>query len=78
MTNPAPPPGSPQEPLGVRLFRPLWVRIIITALVAAWCAWEWLYNKDQLWGMITVGMLGWAIYTFFIVHDKKPGNGSKT
>jgi len=59
-------------------FKPLWVRILVTALVAAWCAWEWLYSKDQFWGMLTIAMLGWAIYTFFITHDKKPGDGPKS
>jgi len=54
-------------------FRPLWVRILVTLFVAAWTAWEWLWNKDQFWGILTLGMLGWAIYTFFINFDKAGG-----
>lgn len=54
-------------------FKPLWVRIAVTLFCLAWTAWEWLYNKDQFWGILTLGMTGWAIYTFFIAPDKKAG-----
>jgi hypothetical protein len=73
MTSPSPTP--PKEPLGQTMFRPLWVRILVTVFVAGWAAWEWLYSKDQFWGILTLGMLGWAVYTFFIAPDKKPGDG---
>jgi hypothetical protein len=57
-------------------FKPLWVRIVVTAFVAAWVAYEWLVTKDQFWGILTIGMLGWAIYIFFIKRDD--GDGSKS
>ena len=56
-------------------FKPLWVRILVTLFVAGWVAWEWLVSKDQFWGILTLGMLGWAIYTFFIAPDKSSGDG---
>ena len=75
MTTPSPPPTK--EPLGATMFRPLWVRILVTIFVAGWVAWEWLINKDEFWGILTLGMLGWAVYTFFIATDKKPGGDGK-
>jgi hypothetical protein len=71
------PPTPPKEPIGQTMFRPLWVRILITVFVAGWGAWEWLYTHDQFWGVVAIGMLGWAVYTFFIAPDKKPGGGPK-
>lgn len=47
-------------------FRPLYRRVILVAIVAAWCAWEWLSNSDQLWGMITAAALAYAVWMFFI------------
>ena len=71
----SPTPTPPKEPIGQTMFRPLWVRILLTVFVAGWCAYEWLINKDQFWGILTIGMLGWAVYTFFIAPEKKPGDG---
>jgi len=73
MTNPTPQP--PKEPIGQAMFRPLWVRILVTIFVAGWAAYEWLVSKDQFWGILTLAMLGWAVYTFFIAPDKKSGDG---
>lgn len=79
MTNPAPAPLPPKEPIGQTMFRPLWVRIGVTLFVVVWSAWEWLVNHDyQFWGPLTLGMLAWAIYTFFIAKDKTPGGGTKS
>jgi hypothetical protein len=54
-------------------FKPLWARVLVTAFVAAWCAWEWLVSQDQFWGILTLAMLGWAIYTFFFSPGKGEG-----
>ena len=32
--------------------------------------WEWVWNKDQFWGFITLAMIAYAIWTFFINFDK--------
>ena len=34
-------------------FKPLYRRVIVVAVIALWCGWEWLYNHDQFWGLIT-------------------------
>lgn len=58
---------------GSTWFRALWVRIAVTLFCVAWSCWEWFWNHDQNWGLITLGMTGWAIYSFFI---KPPDKGS--
>jgi hypothetical protein len=52
-------------------FRPLYRRIILVVVIAGWCAWEWLFTRDQFWGLITVAMLAYAVWTFFINFDKE-------
>jgi len=63
----------------VNWFRPLWRRVLVTGIVAAWCLWEWAFNRDQIWGLLTAALLAYAIYTFFISFPKEdPNNGSDT
>ncbi|KKB13050.1 hypothetical protein VE25_03915 [Devosia geojensis] len=63
----------------VNWFRPLWRRVLVTGIVAAWCVWEWAFNRDQLWGLLTTALLGYAIYSFFISFPKEnPTNGNDT
>ncbi|MEH6719091.1 MAG: DUF3329 domain-containing protein [Aurantimonas endophytica] len=49
-------------------YRPLWVRIAITAVVIGWSALEWA-NGETIWGALTAGIAGWAIWMFFITYD---------
>ena len=51
-------------------FEPLYRRVILLGIIVAWCAWEWIWNKDQFWGLITLAMIAYAIWTFFINFDK--------
>ncbi|GHA36588.1 hypothetical protein GCM10007989_35890 [Devosia pacifica] len=53
-----------------RWLRPLWLRIILTAVIAVWCGWEW-FGGEPLWGVLTAGMLAYAIYTLFIAFPKE-------
>lgn len=50
----------------LKWFEPLWRRILVTGICAAWCAFEWLVSKDQLWGFLTLGVTAYAVWTFFI------------
>ena len=50
-------------------FRPMWRRIAVTAFIAAWFAWEALWNHDQLWMMITGAALAYAVWNLFIKFD---------
>jgi hypothetical protein len=53
-------------------FRPLWLRALVTALVAAWFAWETLINRDQLWMIITGAALAYAVWNLFIAYKPPP------
>ena len=52
-------------------FQPLYRRVILVSVIALWCAWEWLFNNDQFWGVMTLAMLAYGIWTFFINFDKQ-------
>ena len=28
-------------------FKPVYRRVIVVAIVAIWCGWEWFFNQDQ-------------------------------
>lgn len=59
-------------------FRPLWRRIAVTVFVAGWVAWEFFYTHDQTWIFIALGMLAYAVWTFFIAYKPKgPNNDAK-
>jgi len=59
------------RPLSMPWFKPLWRRVLVVGFVAVWCAWEWLYNHDQFWGLITIAALGYGVWTFFINFDNE-------
>ena len=65
--------GKPNDKPGLMTlgwFEPLYRRVILVAIIAAWSVWEWVWNKDQFWGFITLAMIAYAIWTFFINFDK--------
>ena len=65
----------------IEWFRPLWLRVLVTALVAIWFAWETFVNRDQLWMLITGAALAYAVWNLFIKYPRgnapagKSGNG---
>jgi hypothetical protein len=52
-------------------FKPLYRRVILIAIVAAWCVFEWFFNHEQLWQWITLAALAYAIWSFGINFDKE-------
>ena len=53
-------PDTPEEKprvLSMPWFKPLYRRVLVIAVIAVWCGFEWLYNHDQFWGMITLAAL---------------------
>ncbi|MFN4142259.1 DUF3329 domain-containing protein [Aestuariivirga sp.] len=56
-------------------YKPLWRRIAIVAVVAAWLALEIYRGSESLWIMIAAGMLAYAVYTFFIAWPKDAPEG---
>ena len=74
-------PDAPEDKpriLTLPWFKPLWRRIVVVAIITVWCLWEWLYNHDQFWGMITLAALAYGVWTFFINFENelnKDGDG---
>lgn len=46
-------------------FRPLWRRILLVVVVAAWSALEW-WNGDSFWGTLTAGVTAYCIWAYLI------------
>jgi hypothetical protein len=53
-----------------KFFRPLWLRIGLTAAIAAWFLFEALYSHDQFWMLITAAAFAYCIWSFFISYPK--------
>ncbi len=53
-------------------YKPLWRRIAIVVVVALWLAFELFYAQNQLWIMLALGMLAYAVYVFFWTWPKTP------
>jgi hypothetical protein len=49
------------------LYRPLWVRLLIVAVCAAWCAVEF-YNHEPFWGTIVGGIAVYAAYVLLLTY----------
>ena len=54
-------------------YKPLWRRIVITAIVALWVAFE-IYQGGGFWLVIAVAMLCYALWIFFLSWPKTPDN----
>lgn len=49
-----------------RFFRPLWIRVLLTAALAIWCGIEIVFSHDQLWiGITAIGVV-YCIWNFFL------------
>jgi hypothetical protein len=67
-------------------FRPLWRRVLVTTVVAAWFCYESFFSKDQLWITITAIGTAYCVWNFFLRFPKDPpgtppgstGGGSPT
>ena len=53
-------------------FQPLWRRIAIVALVAAWLCFEVLYTHDTLWLSAPAAILAYRVWRFIISWPKSP------
>lgn len=53
-------------------FRPLWRRILVTLVVAGWCAYETLFSHDGLWIAITSVALVYCVWNFFLRFPQDP------
>lgn len=62
---------------GHPFYKPLWRRIVITAICAAWTAYEVFFGGDGMWLVFAAGMTAYAVWTFFIAwpKDEPPAAG---
>ena len=50
----------------VKFFRPLWIRMLVTAVVVAWFVLEAVFSHDPLWmGVTAVGTV-YCVWNFFL------------
>ena len=70
MTDDQKPQDQKPAFLTLAWFAPLYRRVILVAAIACWTLWEWFYNHDQFWGVLSLVMLAYGIWTFFITFDK--------
>ena len=53
-----------------KFFRPLWIRALVTGLVAVWVVLEVVFSHDQLWmGITAVGVI-YCVWNFFLRFPK--------
>ena len=57
-------------------FRPLWIRLLVTAVVAVWFALEAILSHDQLWMGITAVGVVYCVWNFFLRFPREPQGGS--
>jgi hypothetical protein len=62
--------GSELKERDIQFFRPLWRRVVVTAICIVWAGLE-LWGRDQLWILITLGLSAYAIWMFFITFPKE-------
>jgi len=61
----------------IEWFRPLWLRVLVTGLVAVWFAFEVLGSRDTLWMVITGAALAYAVWNLFIRFDARAAEVKK-
>lgn len=54
----------------VNFFRPLWIRIVTTAVCVAWFAFEAIFTRDPLWLTVTVIAIAYCVWNFFLRFPK--------
>lgn len=54
----------------VRFFRPLWVRLLVTAIVTGWFLAETILGHDMMWIVITAAGVLYCIWNFFLTFPK--------
>lgn len=57
-------------------FRPLWRRLAVTAVCAAWAVFEFASNSPG-WGMVALGFTGYAVWQFFYLYRETDAAGEK-
>jgi hypothetical protein len=58
-------------------YRPLWRRVLIVAVVAAWAAYEVIYAQEQLWMLLSLGFLAYSVWLFFFNYKPPPDDADR-
>ena len=59
----------PMKERDVQFFRPLWRRVVVTAVCAAWAVME-IFGHDTTWIAVSIGFTAYAVWSFFIRFPK--------
>ena len=59
-------------------FRPLWRRVLVTALCAGWVVFELAYSGDGFWTIIAGACAGYCLWSFFLSGDYRVGADDTT
>lgn len=55
----------------VKFFRPLWIRLLVTGVVAIWFVAETVLGHEMLWIGVTAVGLVYCIWNFFLRFPKE-------
>lgn len=59
-------------------FQPMWRRLLIVLFTSAWTIWEWVFNQDAFWGVLTGAVAAYCIWTFLVTWtDVEPAGEAK-
>lgn len=62
----------------VKWFRPLWLRVLVTALIAVWFCYEIFISHETVWMVVTGAALAYAVWNLFIKFDASLEKADKT
>jgi hypothetical protein len=68
---------KPLNERDAQFFRPLWLRVLVTAGLAVWFGLEAFFSHDQLWMTVTGLSFVYAVWAFFIRFPKGPPTGTE-
>ena len=62
---------KPMNERDAKFFRPLWIRLLATGLLAVWFVLEAVFSHDQLWMGITAIGVVYCMWNFFLRFPKE-------
>ena len=63
-------PAMAMKESDLNFFRPLWIRLLVTAVCVTWFAAEALFSRDPLWLGITGVAIIYCVWNFFLRWPK--------
>lgn len=51
-------------------FRPLWRRVLVTAVCVVWCGFEVFFSRDQFWMVLSGLAVAYSVWNFFLAFPK--------